>query len=30
MDRFAVLVFRDQPLDDDRQIAFSRNFGPLE
>lgn len=30
MDRFAVLVFRDQPLDDDRQIAFSRNFGALE
>jgi alpha-ketoglutarate-dependent 2,4-dichlorophenoxyacetate dioxygenase len=30
MDRFAVLVFRHQPLDDDRQIAFSRNFGPLE
>jgi alpha-ketoglutarate-dependent 2,4-dichlorophenoxyacetate dioxygenase len=30
MDRFAVLVFRDQPLDDDRQLAFSRNFGTLE
>jgi alpha-ketoglutarate-dependent 2,4-dichlorophenoxyacetate dioxygenase len=30
MDRFAVLVFRDQPLDDEQQIAFSRNFGPLE
>jgi alpha-ketoglutarate-dependent 2,4-dichlorophenoxyacetate dioxygenase len=30
MDRFAVLVFRDQPLDDKQQIAFSRHFGPLE
>ncbi|GAC1344652.1 MAG: TauD/TfdA family dioxygenase [Acetobacteraceae bacterium] len=30
MDRFAVLVFRGQALDDERQLAFSRNFGPLE
>ncbi len=30
MDRFAVLVFRDQRLDDDRQLEFSRHFGPLE
>ena len=30
MDRFAVLVFRDQHLDDDQQIAFGLNFGPLE
>ena len=30
MDRFAVLVFRDQPLDDAQQLAFTRNFGPLE
>lgn len=30
MDRFAVLVFRDQRLEDARQIAFSANFGPLE
>lgn len=30
MDRFAVLVFRDQHLDDERQMAFSRNFGALE
>ena len=30
MDRFAVLVFRDQPIDDAQQIAFSRHFGPLE
>jgi alpha-ketoglutarate-dependent 2,4-dichlorophenoxyacetate dioxygenase len=28
--RFAVLVFSDQPLDDDRQVAFSEQFGPLE
>ena len=30
MDRYAVLVFRGQPLDDETQLAFSRNFGPLE
>ncbi len=30
MDRYAVLVFRDQPIDDAQQIAFSRHFGPLE
>jgi len=30
MDRFAVLRFRDQPIDDAQQLAFSRNFGPLE
>lgn len=30
MDRYAVLVFRNQPLDDQTQLAFSRNFGPLE
>jgi alpha-ketoglutarate-dependent 2,4-dichlorophenoxyacetate dioxygenase len=30
MDRFGVLLFRDQALDDDQQIAFSRNFGQLE
>ncbi|HEY0526446.1 MAG TPA: TauD/TfdA family dioxygenase [Stellaceae bacterium] len=28
--RHAVLVFPDQPLTDERQIAFSRHFGPLE
>jgi alpha-ketoglutarate-dependent 2,4-dichlorophenoxyacetate dioxygenase len=30
MDRCAVLVFRDQPLTDEQQCAFSRNFGELE
>jgi alpha-ketoglutarate-dependent 2,4-dichlorophenoxyacetate dioxygenase len=30
LDRFAVLVFRKQPLEDEQQIAFSRLFGPLE
>ena len=28
--RYSVLVFPDQPLGDDEQIAFSRRFGPLE
>lgn len=30
LDEYSVLVFHDQSLDDDRQIAFSRRFGPLE
>lgn len=30
MDRYAVLVFRDQRLTDDQQLAFSRSFGELE
>src|SRR5262249_1501866 len=30
MDRFGVLVFHDQPIDDDQQLAFSRALGPLE
>jgi len=30
MDRYAVLVFHDQHFDDDKQLAFSRNFGELE
>ncbi len=30
MDRYALLVFRDQPLDEDQQIAFSSHFGPLD
>jgi alpha-ketoglutarate-dependent 2,4-dichlorophenoxyacetate dioxygenase len=29
-DRYAVLVFPAQALDDEQQIAFSRHFGPLE
>jgi alpha-ketoglutarate-dependent 2,4-dichlorophenoxyacetate dioxygenase len=30
MDRYAVLVFRDQPLGDEQQLAFTRHFGELE
>jgi alpha-ketoglutarate-dependent 2,4-dichlorophenoxyacetate dioxygenase len=30
MDRYAVLVFRDQRIDDDQQMAFARALGPLE
>ena len=30
MDRYAVLVYRDQVITDEQQMAFSRNFGPLE
>jgi alpha-ketoglutarate-dependent 2,4-dichlorophenoxyacetate dioxygenase len=30
MDRYAVLVFRDQKVTDEEQMAFSRNFGALE
>jgi alpha-ketoglutarate-dependent 2,4-dichlorophenoxyacetate dioxygenase len=30
MDRYAVLVFRDQPLDQAGQVAFSKQFGPLD
>jgi alpha-ketoglutarate-dependent 2,4-dichlorophenoxyacetate dioxygenase len=30
MDRYAVLVFRDQDLSDAQQIAFTRHFGELE
>jgi alpha-ketoglutarate-dependent 2,4-dichlorophenoxyacetate dioxygenase len=30
MDRYAVLIFRDQPLTDAQQVAFSRNFGEIE
>lgn len=30
MDRYAVLVFHDQQLSDEQQVAFSRNFGEIE
>lgn len=30
MDRYAVLVFRGQDIDDAQQLAFTRHFGPLE
>jgi alpha-ketoglutarate-dependent 2,4-dichlorophenoxyacetate dioxygenase len=30
MARYAVLVFRDQKITDEEQIAFSRNFGAIE
>ncbi len=30
LDEHSVLVFHDQSLDDERQVAFSRRFGPLE
>ena len=30
MDQYAVLVFRDQHISDDEQMAFTRNFGELE
>jgi alpha-ketoglutarate-dependent 2,4-dichlorophenoxyacetate dioxygenase len=30
IDRYAVLVFHDQQLSDEEQLAFSRNFGPIE
>ena len=30
MDRYAVLVFHDQNITDDQQIAFTRNFGKIE
>ncbi|MCB4822435.1 TauD/TfdA dioxygenase family protein [Roseicella aerolata] len=30
MDTYGVLVFRGQEIDDAQQVAFSRNFGPLE
>ncbi|RMI31866.1 TauD/TfdA dioxygenase family protein [Nocardia stercoris] len=29
-DRYAVLVFRGQPLTDEQQLAFTKNFGPVE
>ena len=30
MDRYAVLMFHDQPMTDEQQCAFSQNFGELE
>ncbi|MCB1717420.1 MAG: TauD/TfdA family dioxygenase [Candidatus Competibacteraceae bacterium] len=30
MDQYAVLVFHDQAINDDQQLAFSRNFGTIE
>jgi alpha-ketoglutarate-dependent 2,4-dichlorophenoxyacetate dioxygenase len=30
IDRYAVLVLRDQELDDDRQLSFARQFGEIE
>ena len=30
IDRYAVLVFRGQRLDDEAQLAFARRFGPIE
>jgi alpha-ketoglutarate-dependent 2,4-dichlorophenoxyacetate dioxygenase len=30
MNRYAVLVFHDQDITDEQQIAFSRNFGEIE
>ena len=30
MDRYAVLVFHDQNITDDQQIAFTKNFGEIE
>ena len=30
MDRYAVLVFHEQNISDEQQVAFSRNFGEIE
>ncbi len=30
MDRYAVLVWPDQPLDDDGHMTFAKHFGPLD
>ena len=30
MDEFGMLVFHDQPIDDEQQLVFSRSLGPLE
>jgi alpha-ketoglutarate-dependent 2,4-dichlorophenoxyacetate dioxygenase len=28
--RYGILVFPDQPVSDEQQLAFSQHFGPLE
>jgi alpha-ketoglutarate-dependent 2,4-dichlorophenoxyacetate dioxygenase len=30
IDRYAIVIFHDQTLDDDQQIAFARRFGPIQ
>src|SRR5262245_424192 len=30
MDRYAVLVFHDQPLSDEQQLTFTRSLGEIE
>jgi alpha-ketoglutarate-dependent 2,4-dichlorophenoxyacetate dioxygenase len=30
MDRFAILVFHDQHIEDEQQVAFTRNLGPID
>ena len=30
MDRYAVLIFHDQPLNDEQQLAFTQSLGPIE
>ena len=30
IDRYAVLVFRGQPVSQEQQVAFTKNFGPLD
>src|SRR4051812_36094961 len=30
MDRYAILVFRGQPISDDEQMVFTKNFGEIE
>lgn len=30
MDRYAVLVLRDQRIEDEQQLAFTRHFGPID